>query len=207
MLNLQLNELQRQIEVTRKQMPKMPEYAEQILSLQQELAMEREMTELLCRDLETPKNLDRWREIPGDEPDVEQLDTRIHLLEERVNNKKEQLLEKELVLEEVTSLSDKLRKQASEGRADTLRLAKRVNEFQSRIKDTTRKMMATVSELSMYQATAIKLQQVGIFPFGAHRCFPLWRPSLCLAPIQHVVPIRPPCIRLCLNSVFPTNPA
>ncbi len=141
-------------------MPKMPEYAEQILSLQQELAMEREMTELLCRDLETPKNLDRWREIPGDEPDVEQLGVRIHLLDERVNHKKEQLLEKELVLEEVTSLSDKLRKQASEGRNDTLRLAKRVNEFQSRIKDTTRKMMATVSELSMYQATAIKLQQV-----------------------------------------------
>jgi len=40
-----------------------------------------------------------------------------------------------------------------------LRLAKQVNDFQARIKDTTRKMMATVSELSMYQATAMRLQQ------------------------------------------------
>lgn len=159
MLNLQLAELQRQIEVTRKQMPKMPEYAEQILGLQQELSMEREMTEMLCRDLETPSNEDRWRPLGGEDPDTEQLVAKVQVLEERLNDKKEQLLEKELVLEEVTSLSDKLRTQAADGRGDTLKLAKNVNDFQSRIKETTRKMMATVSELSMYQATAMKLQQ------------------------------------------------
>jgi chromosome segregation ATPase len=159
MLHLELAEVQRQIEVTRKQMPRMPAYAEQILGLQQELAMEREMTEMLCRDLETPSNADRWRQLEGEDPDREQLQAKVQVLEERLNDKKEQLLEKELVLEEVSSLSDKLRRQASEGRADTLALAKRVNEFQARIKETTRKMMATVSELSMYQATAMKLQQ------------------------------------------------
>lgn len=36
---------------------------------------------------------------------------------------------------------------------------RQVNEFQGRIRDTTRRMMATVSELSMHQATALKLQQ------------------------------------------------
>ena len=39
-----------------------------------------------------------------------------------------------------------------------LDLAEKVNEFQARIKQLTRKMMATVSELSMYQATSLKLQ-------------------------------------------------
>ncbi|EFJ42885.1 coiled-coil protein required for normal flagellar motility [Volvox carteri f. nagariensis] len=78
-------------------------------------------------------------------------------LEERLNDKKEQLLEKELILEEITSLSDKLRVQAAEGRADTLELAKRVNEYQSKLRAVTRKIMATVSELSMYQASALKL--------------------------------------------------
>lgn len=34
-----------------------------------------------------------------------------------------------------------------------------VNEYQAKIKDTTRKMMALVSELSMNQASAMKLQQ------------------------------------------------
>jgi len=61
------------------------------------------------------------------------------------------------VLEEVTNLANRLRKQAIERREGTLELAQAVNEVQGKIKATTRKMMASVSELSMYQATAIKL--------------------------------------------------
>merc|ERR1711939_1007385 len=71
---------------------------------------------------------------------------------------KESLLEKELILEEVAALSDKLRQQAVDGRQGTMELSQKVNVFQARIKDVTRKMMGTVSELSMYQATAHKLQ-------------------------------------------------
>lgn len=48
------------------------------------------------------------------------------VLEDRLSNKKETLLEKELVLEEVISLTKKLRKQASDGRAQTLVLSKKV---------------------------------------------------------------------------------
>jgi len=76
-----------------------------------------------------------------------------------LNDKKEQLLEKELVLDEVSSLSDKLRMQAAETRGSTLDLAKKVNEIRSKIRAVTRKMMASVSELSMYQASAMKLEQ------------------------------------------------
>merc|ERR1712070_326940 len=42
---------------------------------------------------------------------------------------------------------------------DTLTLAKQVNEYQAKIRAKTRKMMATVSELSMYQASSMKLEQ------------------------------------------------
>lgn len=76
----------------------------------------------------------------------------------RLNDKKEQLLEKELVLDEVSSLSDKLRMQAAETRGSTLDLAKKVNEIRSKIRNITRKMMASVSELSMYQASAMRLE-------------------------------------------------
>ena len=55
------------------------------------------------------------------------------MLEERVNDKKEQLLEKDLVLEEVSNLANRLRAQALEGRGETLELAKRVNDFQVRL--------------------------------------------------------------------------
>lgn len=48
------------------------------------------------------------------------------VLEDRLSDKKEALLEKELVLEEVVSLTKKLRKQATDGRAEALLLSKKV---------------------------------------------------------------------------------
>jgi hypothetical protein len=56
----------------------------------------------------------------------------------------------------MTQLRTGVRAQAAEGRADTLELAQRVNEYQSKLRAVTRKIMATVSELSMYQVRAIE---------------------------------------------------
>ncbi|GBG31177.1 Coiled-coil domain-containing protein 146 [Hondaea fermentalgiana] len=152
-------ELERSLQTTRKRLPVVPELAEKVLALKRDLAHERSLTEKLCADLETPENADRWRALLGDDPDLEQLQAKLQVLNHRLNGKKEHLLEKELVLEEVSELAEKLRAKASDGKKNTLTLAKKVNTFQSRIKDTTRRMMAIVSELSMYQATAMKLEQ------------------------------------------------
>lgn len=56
-------------------------------------------------------------------------------------------------------MSENLRKQALEGRYSTLEISSKVNELQARLKKITRKMMATISELSMFQANVIKLEQ------------------------------------------------
>lgn len=81
------------------------------------------------------------------------------MLEERLNNKKEALLEKELVYEEVTNLAEKLRTQALDGRKTTLEVAEKINEYKARRTELSRKMLATVSELSMFQSKTLKLQQ------------------------------------------------
>jgi len=159
MTDLQVAELCRGIEVTRRKLPLIPEMEQQIVTLQSQLEEERGLADRLSADLEAPENSKRWRKLEGKDPEPEDLAAKLQVLEERLNDKKEQLLEKDLVLEEVTNLANRLRKQALEGREDTLELAKRVNDFQSRIKSTTRRMMSTVSELSMYQATAMKLTQ------------------------------------------------
>ena len=137
--------------VTRKQLPQMPAMADKATKLREQLNEEQKKTEKLCKDLESPENTERWRSLGGEDPDLEQLTAKVSVLEARLHEKKEQLLEKELILEEVTTLTQKYRNRATDGRSDTLRLAQKVNEFQARIRDTTRRMMATVSELSMYQ--------------------------------------------------------
>ena len=49
------------------------------------------------------------RELAGEDDDGESLNAKIFVLEERINKKKEEELEKELVLDEISSISDKLR--------------------------------------------------------------------------------------------------
>ena len=157
MLQLELKEVQRSIDATRKVLPQVPSLDESIASLQQQLLEARDQAAELEAALESPNNKQRWRRLEGKIPEKDELVSKVNQLEERLNDKKEQLLEKNLILDEVTTLSDRLRHQAKEGRADTLELARKVNGYQSRLRSLTRKMMATVSELSMYQASAMKL--------------------------------------------------
>lgn len=156
-LKLAAQDLQRSIAVTVKMVPQVPALDEDVARLQKTLLETRREAEALSLALENPGNQSRWRLLEGKIPDKEELTAKLQQLEERLAGRKEALLEKELILEEVTALSDKLRAQATEGREDTLELAKKVNEYQLRLRGATRKIMATVSELSMYQATALKL--------------------------------------------------
>lgn len=179
-LTLDIADIQRKIEIARKRIPSLSVYAattRTLEELQKQLQAERAATAELGRQLETPSTpqtettgrmLDlksdgpladsRSRKLKGLDPEPEQLAAKTEMLEERLNEKKEQLLEKELVLDEVSSLSEKLRTQAAEKRSHMLDVAKKLSEYQSRIRSFTRKMIATVSELSMYQASALKLE-------------------------------------------------
>jgi hypothetical protein len=72
-------------------------------------------------------------------------------LEERLSLQKDTVGEKHLVLGEVTHLTDSLRGTAAEGRATGAQLAAAANAYQGKLRGVTRRMMATISELSLYQ--------------------------------------------------------
>lgn len=159
-LKIDLAEVHRQLKVVRQKIPEVQPLADDVVNLREQVSNVRKHSDELSRELENPKSsLRKWRQLGGEDLDQETLRVKIQDLQERLNDKKEALLEKELILEEVTALSEKLRNQALDGRQGTMDLSQKVNLFQSRIKDVTRKMMATVSELSMHQATAHKLQK------------------------------------------------
>mmetsp|Transcript_25494 Transcript_25494/g.58817 ORF Transcript_25494/g.58817 Transcript_25494/m.58817 type:complete len:926 (+) Transcript_25494:75-2852(+) len=158
-LKNELAEARRQLHVVQKRIPEVPKLISEVVRLREQVTGVQKRTDDLSLELENPKSsLRKWRKLGGGDLDPQTLRGKIQDLEERLNDKKESLLEKELILEEVTALAEKLRQQAVDGRQGTMELSQKVNVFQARIKDVTRKMMATVSELSMYQATAHKLQ-------------------------------------------------
>ena len=159
MLKLEHKDLIRSVEVSKRRLHLVPEQQQKKGWLEEELVSVRDAAKTLSRNLETPANSNRWKRMKGDDMSMDKLKRVAHDLQERIAEKKERTLEKELVLEEVTALSTKLREYAAENRDQILKLAQQVNDFQSRIKDMSRKMMAAVSELSMYHATSVKLEQ------------------------------------------------
>lgn len=151
LLRLQTEELKRQYLVARRRLPEKEVSKSRIAELELLITAERKSCDELSANLEDPSNQDRWRPLDGEDPDLEQLTAKIKVLEDRLNNKREQLLEKELVLEEVTALTERLRAQALSKRDSAKALADQLNDLQHKIQGTTKQMLASVSELSMYQ--------------------------------------------------------
>ena len=158
-LRLQTEELKRQYIAAKHRLPEREVHTKRIAELEAKLHDERKNIDELSAKLEDPANEHRWRALEGEDPSTEQLLAKISILEDRLDQKREVLLEKELVLEEITNLTERLRKQAMNKRDSAKTLATELNGLQGRIRDTTKLMLATVSELSMYQATALRLQQ------------------------------------------------
>lgn len=88
-----------------------------------------------------------------------QLKVQCQDLETRLSAINEKLREKQLILVEVTELAERIGAHAERGKTFTLALAKEVNGRQCDIRKESRSMMATVSELSLYQASSIQLQR------------------------------------------------
>lgn len=100
-LKIETAEIARSVTVTRRLLPRIPTYDRDVASLQKEILLVRRESERLELQLEDPENTARWRMLPGRIKDKDELRIKVNQLEESLNDKKEQLLERELILEEV----------------------------------------------------------------------------------------------------------
>jgi hypothetical protein len=126
-IKIELSHVSRKLQVALKQVPEIPKRAEHVVQLKGELGLCQATRVRLTTELEDPENEARFRELQGEDPDEESLEAKIQVLEQRLNNKKEGLLEKDLILDEVTTLAEKLREQALSGRQSTLELTEKVS--------------------------------------------------------------------------------
>nr|XP_023666258.1 coiled-coil domain-containing protein 146 [Paramormyrops kingsleyae]XP_023666259.1 coiled-coil domain-containing protein 146 [Paramormyrops kingsleyae]XP_023666260.1 coiled-coil domain-containing protein 146 [Paramormyrops kingsleyae]XP_023666262.1 coiled-coil domain-containing protein 146 [Paramormyrops kingsleyae] len=158
-LNVHVRKEKRQIKLLWKQLLDKKSLEEQITTLQKQLLEYRDRVQELEEAVVDPAQENRIRSLVGEDPTPAKLSKKIEKLEEHLAEQESQLLEKELLYEQVTRLCERIQAKAENGKQGTLVLAKKVNKVQGHIKDTTRKMMALLSELSMQQATAMALQQ------------------------------------------------
>ena len=154
---VEVKEIERFIEVNRKKIPEIPELSNKIKELDTELKILNQTLEKLIKYVENPENNLKY-ELPGEDLDTNYLKMKYDQLTEMLNEKKEKLLEKELINDEINEIAEKLRKKALEDRGKNLKISKEINEYEIKLNDITRKNIASTSELSMFQAILTKLE-------------------------------------------------
>ena len=152
-------ELERRVELAKGKIPEVNTVTKEVNDLTEELNTCQETVTKLSSKMENPEDPHRCRDLKGADPDKGELGEKIKRLEMMLAGKEERLLEKDLILEEVTTLTNRLKKQTLDGRLETHDIATKMNDLSKKIKSSTRSMMARVSELSMYQALAMSLYQ------------------------------------------------
>ncbi|XP_073508381.1 coiled-coil domain-containing protein 146 isoform X1 [Phyllobates terribilis] len=158
-LKMKVTEENRKIEQIKKELPNKKALESDLVTLQIQLSQCNDRAAELEDLAQSPDKESRIRMLDGKDPSLQDLMKKMEELELRLAEKEENLLEKDFLYEHVSRLSDRIRIKAENGKEDTLHLAKKMNELQKKIKDTTRKMMSCIAELSMQQANYIKLQQ------------------------------------------------
>ncbi|CAF0766109.1 unnamed protein product [Adineta ricciae] len=159
LLELQIQEERREIALSKKKLPVKRALDKELELYRICLESCQERLVELEKALENPNDPARVRFLDGEDESPAAIMKKLEQLEQRLSTKEEQSLEKDLILEQVSRLIERLSTRADAGKDDTLSLAKKVNDLQNKIKDITRKMMATLSELAIHQADSLKLQQ------------------------------------------------
>ncbi|KAM7121011.1 coiled-coil domain-containing protein 146 [Molossus nigricans] len=158
-LKLKIAEKQRQIHVTQKLLPAKRSLDADLAVLQIQFSQCTDRIKDLEKQFINPEGKNRTRFLPGKDMTKEEMVKKLDWLELQLAKKEEQLLEKDFIYEQVSRLTERICSKTQANKEDTLLLAKKMNGYQKKIKDTTEKMMALVAELSMKQALAIELQK------------------------------------------------
>lgn len=127
-LDVDNSEVERFIEVNRKKIPFIPELSNKIKELDNQLKMKNGNLEELIGHIENPDN-NLKNELGGEDPDIDYLKMKYDQLADMLNEKKEQLLEKELINEEINDIAEKLRKKALDEREQNLEVSEKVSRL------------------------------------------------------------------------------
>lgn len=157
-LRVDNTEVERFIEVNRKKIPLIPDLSNGIKELDNELKNLNKTLEELVKYIESPDNEELKRELGGEDYENDYLKMKYQQLCEKLNEKKEVLLEKELINEEINEIAEKLRNKALEDRASNLEISEKINACEIQFNEITRKNIALASELSMFNAILYNLE-------------------------------------------------
>ncbi|KAL3684700.1 hypothetical protein R1sor_002722 [Riccia sorocarpa] len=159
LLKIECKHIQQSIFTAYQTAPDFPGMYKTVEDLRTQLEAAKKTATRLAELVESPDNISRWRLLPGRDLDELDLHGKMTAIEEFLSVKSDQALEKHLILEEITALAEECRKHALDGKEGHMTQLGKLNLYQRFMDSVMRRLMATVSELSLCQATAMSLKE------------------------------------------------
>ena len=124
----------------------------EVYQLQRALLQERTKVRALSEELENPMNVHRWRKLEGSDPATYELVQKIHMLQKRLIEKSEEVVDKELLIQHKEKLYVELKNILA--RQPGPEVAEQLSVYQQSLQERTKQMELMEAELSMSHTQA-----------------------------------------------------
>ncbi|XP_030841697.1 cilia- and flagella-associated protein 58 [Strongylocentrotus purpuratus] len=150
LLKLEIKKLRREKNILNKNVANVDDLRREVYHLQRELLRERTRCKALEEELENPMNIHRWRKLEGSDPSTYEMIQKIQTLQKRLIQKTEEVVEKELLIQEKEKLYVELKHILA--RQPGPEVAEQLQIYQQTLKDKTKQLKGMASELNMYES-------------------------------------------------------
>eukprot|EP00762_Andalucia_godoyi_P000286 ANDGO_03046.mRNA.1 Cilia- and flagella-associated protein 58 len=150
LLKLKIKELKRELHVHKNTVSNVDALRKEINHLQKDLLQERLKVKALSEELENPMNVHRWRKLEGSDPNTYEMIQKIQTLQKRLIAKTEQVVEKDLIIQEKEKLYVELK--AILARQPGPEVSEQLNVYAQNLREKNSQLKAMAGELNMYQA-------------------------------------------------------
>jgi len=149
-LHLKHSALRRELHIQKAQSSNLDVLRAEVYTLQRELLQDRTKVKALSEELEDPNNAYRWRKLQGSDPGTYEMLQKIQALQKRLISKTEEVVEKDLLIQEKDRLYVELKNILA--RQPGPEVTEQLSIYQQSLRHKTKSMKAMASELNMYQA-------------------------------------------------------
>merc|ERR1719181_2439564 len=149
-LKLKINDMKRELQLLSSSVANIDSLRNEVYHLQRELLQERTKVKALSEELENPMNVHRWGKLEGSDPDTYEMIQKIQGLQKRLIAKTEEVVEKDLLIQEKEKLYVELKNILA--RQPGPEVAEQLAVYQQNLKEKQKQMKAMSSELEMYKS-------------------------------------------------------
>lgn len=151
-LKLEIKKIRREKMILEKSVANVNDLRQEVYETQKELLRERTRCKALEEELENPLNIHRWRKLESSDPTMYKMIQRTHALQKRLIKKTEEVVEKELQIQEKEKLYIELKHILA--RQPGPEVAEQLSIYQQTFKNKVKQMKVMAAELTMFEAQA-----------------------------------------------------